>query len=70
MMKAKLKKLDDQSNIEYKVAANITEWLSYQNSSEESSKVHDDKTIISCKNVNIKKPKIFILKMEILTFRY
>ena len=43
MMKAKLKKLDDQSNIEYKVAANITELLSYQN----SSKVHDDKAIIS-----------------------
>ncbi len=47
MMKAKLKKLDDQSNIKYKVAANITEYHIKIRLKNHPSKVHDDKAIIS-----------------------
>ena len=55
-IKAKLKNLDDQKNIDkYRVAANITEYHSISKylSRDQHSKIHDDKTIISCKNVKI-----------------
>ena len=41
-MKAKIEKLDDQTNIDkYRIAANITEY--------HQSKIYDEKAIISCK---------------------
>ena len=53
--KAKLKNSDDQTNIDrYRVAANITEYhiiLKLIFPKNHHSKIHDDKAIISYKNV-------------------
>ena len=70
-IKTKLKKSDDQTNIEkYRVAANIITIISYQNYSflETLFPIHDYKANISCKKMYIKMSKINIFKMDIWTF--
>ncbi len=55
-IESKLKKSDDQTNIDkYRIVANITEYCIISKnlfiSNNNHFKIHDDKAIISCKNV-------------------